>query len=74
MSAKDSSVPKGRSPVEDPMPWTAAAPNMQSIAWGLDAANAAEARSAAEIKAAIIIAVAIVVAGLLIAGAILVAA
>ncbi|MBS0338430.1 MAG: hypothetical protein JSS40_16840 [Proteobacteria bacterium] len=60
--------------MEDPLPWTAAAPDMASIAWGLDAVRAAETRSASEIKAALIIAVAIVAAGLLIAGAILVAA
>ena len=29
-------------PVEDPMPWTAAAPSMQSIAWELDAERAAQ--------------------------------
>ncbi|MGB2920895.1 MAG: hypothetical protein WA944_19120 [Mycobacterium sp.] len=60
--------------VEDPMPWTAAAPSMQSIAWGLDAERAAQVHAAAQIKAALIVAVAIVLAGLVIAAAIVVAA
>ena len=60
--------------MEDPMPWTASATDMQSIAWGLDAEHAARVHAAAQIKGAIIIAVAIVLAGLVIAGAILVAA
>ncbi|MGH3580884.1 MAG: hypothetical protein ACRDUB_04815 [Mycobacterium sp.] len=60
--------------MEDPMPWTAAAPSLQSIAWELDAERAARVHAAAQLKGAIIIAVAIVLAGLVIAGAILVAA
>lgn len=53
----------------DPMPWTATAPDMQSLAYQL----AAEARYSAEIRAALIIAAAIISAGLVIAGAILLA-
>lgn len=56
------------------MPWTAAVPSLQSIAWELDAERAARVHAAAQLKGAIIIAVAIVLAGLVIAGAILVAA